>query len=162
MPNQFSTPPVYIECLQCGKTARKKAYQVRDGSAKYCSRPCMYAYLRSDPVERFWSHIVKQSEDGCWDWQGSGNQFGHGMFTITSKKRMYAHRYSWELVNGPIPEGEWVLHLCDRPMCVNPSHLMLGDVSLNTIHSIERGRFNHERDELGRFRSTTRHSRIAS
>lgn len=140
MPNQFSTPPVFIECLQCGKTTRKKAYQLRDGTAKYCSRPCQYAYHRTDPVTRFWNHVVKQGDDECWDWSGSGNQFGHGMFNISHTERMYAHRYSWQLVHGVIPEGMWLLHLCDRPQCCNPKHLVLGDHRLNTLHAVDRDR----------------------
>jgi hypothetical protein len=59
-------------------------------------------------------------------------------YGIQGKK--LAHRIVWEENNGPIPEGEWVLHRCDNPPCVNPDHLFLGTRSDNMVDCTMKGR----------------------
>ena len=63
--------------------------------------------------------------DECWVWIGGRNNSGYGHVWYRSECHG-AHRIAWELHSGPIPEGMWVLHKCDRPSCCNPSHLFLG------------------------------------
>lgn len=58
-----------------------------------------------------------------------------------------AHRVAWRLVNGPIPEGMWVLHHCDNPSCVNPKHLFLGTPKDNAQDMIKKGRQGDNRGE---------------
>lgn len=64
--------------------------------------------------------------DVCWEWTGylSGSD-GRGYFTI-DKKRHLAHRYVFEMFNGPIPDKQVVRHKCNNPKCCNPEHLQLG------------------------------------
>jgi len=61
---------------------------------------------------------------GCWLWTGACVDSGYGV--IRYGKSLRAHRVSWQIHNGPIPEGMGVLHRCDVPCCVNPAHLFLG------------------------------------
>ena len=76
--------------------------------------------------ERLWSRVEKR-DGGCWLWQGAKTRPKSGYGTIRGGGRAHlTHRLSWELANGPIPDGLRVLHKCDVPLCVNPAHLFLG------------------------------------
>lgn len=65
-------------------------------------------------------------DSGCWEWQAARTSAGYGHFTPTKGVRSYAHRFAWQEVNGPIPEGMHICHKCDNPRCCNPDHLFLG------------------------------------
>lgn len=75
-------------------------------------------------VERFWSR-VKVMPEGCWEWTGWKNPLGYGGIGADGRK-LKAHRVSWVIHFGEIPEGLSVLHRCDNPGCVNPADLFLG------------------------------------
>jgi hypothetical protein len=90
--------------------------------------------------ERFWEKVEKS--EGCWLWTAAHNGVGYGVIGTGAKNRSrLAHRFSYELANGPIPEKTWVLHKCDNPGCVNPEHLFLGNNTSNVrdMHSKGRG-----------------------
>ena len=92
-----------------------------------------------DTVERFWRKVEKS--DGCWLWKGRSMTVGYGYFSTDSGRRHgYAHRFSWELHNGPIPAGLCVLHKCDVRLCVNPDHLFLGTRTDNSDDKTRKGR----------------------
>lgn len=71
--------------------------------------------------ERFWN-FVRKDKSGCWIWTG-GKANGYGQFTALKRKQVKAHRFSYELLRGPIPVGLVLDHLCRTPACVNPDHL---------------------------------------
>lgn len=76
---------------------------------------------------------------GCWIWQRSTFDSGYGQASV-DQKNWRAHRLSWTLANGSIPEGSCVLHRCDTPGCVNPEHLWLGTNSDNNKDREVKGR----------------------
>lgn len=85
---------------------------------------------------RFWAKVVKgESKNDCWKWIGSKNGVGYGKLALPGRSSVsgiiYAHRYSYELHFGPIPDGLQVLHRCDNPECCNPDHLFVGTQSDN-------------------------------
>ena len=76
-------------------------------------------FKKSDPFVR-WARFVEITE-GCWLWIGSKNAWGYGSFKSFAGR--YAHRFSYSIFKGPIPEGHMLDHLCRNPGCVNPRHL---------------------------------------
>lgn len=77
------------------------------------------------PTERFWDQVAKGG-DGCWIWNGTRSG-GYGLFTVTAgpnlRRTMHAHRFAYEDLIGPIPEGLELDHLCRVRACVRPDHL---------------------------------------
>lgn len=76
-----------------------------------------------DPVIRFTDKINPDPDTGCWFWAASLDGRGYGQFVIKRGKIVRAHRLSYEIFVGPIPEGLDLDHLCREPRCVNPDHL---------------------------------------
>ena len=88
---------------------------------------------------RFWKRVDKSSD--CWIWTGFIDKDGYGTFRNDPKSHGgRAHRFSYELVYGKIPEGYEVCHYCDNPSCVNPSHLWLGTRLTNEQDKTRKGR----------------------
>jgi hypothetical protein len=89
----------------------------------------------------FWDQVDKSGGvDACWLWRGRAQgDFGYGGMTV-GEKIEYAHRVSWAIANGPIPKGLLVLHRCDVPRCVKPSHLFLGTHAENMKDKVLKGR----------------------
>ena len=76
---------------------------------------------------KFDSRYRVDPESGCWKWTGSIAHLRGGYGRVKHKGRMVrAHRASFMLNNGEIPEGMLVCHRCDTPDCVNPAHLFIG------------------------------------
>ena len=88
-------------------------------------------------LKRFMS-FVRPQFGGCWLWGGGKNKKGYGQFFLNSRR--LAHRVSYELFVGPIPDKLCVLHTCDAPSCVNPNHLWLGTNQDNINDRVKKGR----------------------
>lgn len=108
--------------------------------------------------ERFFEKIYYCPMSGCWLWGGSTRpsrklgEVGYGQISSRLEKRpVLAHRVSWAIHNGPIPEGMLVCHICDVRSCVNPKHLFLGTEQDNTSDMCSKNRQIHQRGvEAGR------------
>jgi hypothetical protein len=98
------------------------------------SRKSLYFY------ERF-----EINADGCWVWVIDGKGEDYGQFMVDGK-RYKAHRYSYEIHKGAIPEGMYVCHTCDNPPCVNPDHLWLGTNADNVRDMNRKNRNSQNRD----------------
>lgn len=92
-----------------------------------------------NPTESFHDKVMADPNSGCWIWTGALNAQGYGVLGVYGKV-IRAHRFSWELVNGPIPRGLCALHKCDVRACVNPDHIFLGTMQDNSTDMVQKGR----------------------
>lgn len=88
-------------------------------------------------IARFWRKLDKSGD--CWPWIGEKSPEGYGQMT-TPYGNIRAHRLSWTIANGKIPDGLLVCHTCDNPPCVNPAHLWLGTNLDNRADMVAKGR----------------------
>lgn len=120
------------------KRIKKFWADVRSGRKPFPSRK----YTSLGLAERFWSKVNKGKPNDCWNWMASVDGGGYGKIggEPPERKTIRASRVSWILNIGKIPNGKYVCHTCDNPLCVNPSHLYLGDAKTNMDDRTNRGR----------------------
>lgn len=126
---------LYSSCKKCANKANNRRYH-----AKRPPKPTI--------EERFWQKvkkdgpIIREELGSCWEWQGERMRFGHGRFQYLSK-RYAAHRLSYQLAYGHIPNDLQVCHKCDNPPCVRFDHLFVGTQKDNIRDASKKGRLFH-------------------
>lgn len=88
--------------------------------------------------ERLAKHSTA-TDHGCIEWTGCKLKQGYGRLNVRGSLKL-AHRISYEISVGPVPDGMCVLHRCDNPSCILPSHLFLGTKADNTNDCVAKGR----------------------
>lgn len=87
------------------------------------------------------ARVVRDPDTRCWMWAGAKSRYGECGWRESGRwVRTLAHRRSWVLFRGPIPDGLFVCHRCDTPLCVNPDHLFLGTHDDNMADQVAKGR----------------------
>jgi len=109
------------ETMSLAEDVRRDTYRSADATCRDAGR-----FAAAVPeAERFWSKV--ELGPHCWLWTDRPNRFGYGRFSRRAapgvERRVLAHRFAYELFEGPIPDGLTLDHLCETPACVRPEHL---------------------------------------
>ncbi len=94
------------------------------------------------PEIRFWRHVTFCANSGCWFWTGAVQRKNYGHMGLGGRGagNVIASRFSYQLHYGLIPDGLFVCHHCDQPLCVNPDHLFIGTNADNMSDCSKKGR----------------------
>jgi hypothetical protein len=103
------------------------------GSEGWDCSPRGNRFTGVSPEERFWESVDRRGPDECWPWLGFKNHDGYGRMRLAGDKRVWVHRFSYELLIGPIPQGLVLDHHCCVRHCVNPAHLEPVQANVNVV-----------------------------
>lgn len=128
----------------CGNDKIVKGTALQQAETKTCG--CFHNMPEREREKQTKARIKKyikiHPETGCWEWQGFLMACGYGL-TSHKGKKILAHRASWLVCEGEIPNNMCVLHKCDNRKCINPDHLFLGTKKENTIDMLKKKRHSY-------------------
>lgn len=161
-PIQAKQSGLFWNCLcDCGNEVVVYGNSIRKGKSKSCG--CLKAEKSSlvmkemrlkksgSLTERFFSRFV-ELDNGCWQWKAHTDKDGYG-YLPGDKKNIRAHRFSYEIHKGEIPDKMIICHHCDNPGCVNPNHLFVGTQKDNAQDALKKER-NYIGEKNGRSKLT--------
>lgn len=147
-------PYIEFECRECGEPKRTHYCQKRIDRGEYptfCSHACRQkdgcGYFRWNRAseDEIKVHLETQFNekvmilDSCWGWRGNTDKDGYATLGVRNLKYKRAHRVSWFLKYGSLPDG-FICHTCDNPVCTNPMHLFVGDAKQNARDLVQKNR----------------------
>ncbi|MCG8614512.1 MAG: HNH endonuclease [Pseudomonadales bacterium] len=103
--------------------------------------------MKANTPEDIWSRVQINSESECWPYIGSTFSGRYGRFFVNGRA-VLAHRQVYEMTNGSVPDGLFVMHKCNNKLCCNPSHLTVGTNSENQRHASVSGAFEAGRSNI--------------
>ena len=136
-------PSLRCSVPDCSSPVRTKGFcklhyqRVWRVGSPHVSRPCLR--LSTPAKFRFYA-VISEDPDSCWGWRGFTDRGGYGKMRV-GNTNISAHRVSWTLHMGPIPQGKMVLHRCNNEPCSNPRHLYLGDHLDNMADRLTAGHY---------------------
>ncbi len=139
---QDSIDKAVVDTIECIKERRLK-----DSYIAINKRPKAMRSEKSQLISlsiRYHKNVIKQ--DNCWEWNAAKNESGYGVISYKSRT-IGAHRASWLLHKGEIPNRLLVLHHCDNPPCSNPDHLFLGTHKDNSQDAMKKGRLKRNKNK---------------
>jgi HNH endonuclease len=139
---------VKLVCRYCKKDFQKYPSTIKQGKGKFCSKKCHNEHMRSPEVieSLFWSNVIKT--DLCWLFNKVPSARTYCRVQLGKNKQKMAHRYSYELHFGEIPDGLFVCHKCDNRRCIRPDHLFLGTQKDNMQDMVKKGRHRSQKRNL--------------
>lgn len=158
----MSRHKLILVCANCGIDFGVKPSRAKRCNVQFCSRQCRWPSADKPLEVRFRQHLSPPNEHGCVLWAGTQRSNGYGAIYdgrkpgCTSPTFLQAHRVSWEISRGPIPDGLEVMHDCDQfypvgdityRLCVNLSHLLLGTHKDNMADMAAKDRNSNNRGE---------------
>lgn len=128
-------------CKNCGEPLRRKERESAAYFAErmFCNRQCYVIWGNAKLIWQSFAEKTREAANGCVEWVGHRDPKGYGRAS-SGFGEVLAHRISYIMHNGPIPEGLHVLHRCDNPSCCNPRHLFLGTNLDNVNDRLRKGR----------------------
>lgn len=122
-------------------------YSTYNRKSRFCSRRCRgvseLVFKTTEGADKwFWPNVLIGEPTECWPWTASIKDNGYGIVTHFEGRTEYAHRISFLLANGRLPNGD-TRHTCDTRPCCNQRHLIEGSRAQNVADAVSRKRHAH-------------------